>query len=263
MQRMNLSKYFRSYRFPGRPAAGPYSVRSIQRFRAAATRAQPRRRYYPAARIQRAMGMPSRVEVKSFDVTPANADVPLPGGAVGAEPAAFAGLCELNCVQAGNAFYQRIGTKINVKSVMCRFQFVNSIVTATGAFSELPAVLRYMVVYDRQTNAAFPAMTDILQNNDTGAVTLGSSVNITNRDRFVVLRDKQVELDYANQQSCWITEYIKCPSLDVQFKSSTDTIGDITTGAIYLMVFGVYQHGPSMTSAQIQNIQARVRYFDI
>lgn len=263
MQRMNLSKYFRSYRFPGRPTAGPYSVRSTQRYRAASARAQPRRRYYQGARILRAMGSSSRVEVKSFDVTPGNTAIPVPGGVTGAEPAAFAGLCELNCVQAGNAFYQRIGTKINVKSVMLRFQFLNSIVTATGAFSELPAVLRYMVIYDRQTNGAFPAMTDILQNNDTGAVTLGSSVNITNRDRFVVLRDKQVELDYANQQGAWITEYIKCPSLDVQFKSSSDTIGDITTGAIYLMVFGTYQDGPAFTGAQIQSIQSRVRYYDI
>lgn len=262
MQRSRYGPYgtiaMRRWRAIGSRPKGIYRATTTRRYR------YPNRRQYynQGARIQRAIGSQGVQEIKSFDCTPIDFDVTGVMGVAGAEPAAMAGMCEINDVQAGNTFYQRIGTKICVKSILCRFRVFNSHVTATGAWTDEAGLVRYMIIYDRQTNAAFPAITDILQDNDTGAATQGSSINIANRDRFMVLRDKQVELDSGGQNSVWINEYIKCPNLDVQFKASAGTIGDITTGAIYLLIFGYLPLGATLTTGQAVNLVTRIRYRD-
>jgi len=204
-----------------------------------------------------------RAEIKSFDLTPADAELVRVLSVAGTEPAAFAtGMTEINDVQAGNAFYQRIGTKINIRSIMMRFKLTNTTVQATGLFTDQPAHVRYMLVYDRQPNGAFPAITDILQNNDSGAVTHGSSINIANRDRFSVLLDRNISLSEADSQTRWVSEYIVCPNLQTQFRSSAATIGDITTGSILFICFGNIQLGPAFDAGQIQSLQFRIRYAD-
>lgn len=243
--------------------------RAIRRYAPPTPRARilagPRfQRAYSSARgagfFPRGMAKP---EIKSFDLTPENSEIVRVASVAGTEPAAFAtGMTEINDVQAGNAFYQRIGTKINVRSIMMRFRLTNSTETAGGAWSTQPAHIRYMMVYDRQPNGTFPAITDVLQNNDAGVVTHGSSVNIANRDRFAVLLDRNIELSEGESHARWVSEYISCPNLQTQFRSSAGTIGDITTGSLLFICFGIIQLGPAFDAGQIQNAQFRIRYAD-
>jgi len=63
---------------------------------------------------------PSSQEVKTFDcmVTPPAANLPLVAAAASGEPgAAFVGITEINDVRQGAAFYNRIGSKIVIRSV--------------------------------------------------------------------------------------------------------------------------------------------------
>lgn len=243
--------------------------RAIRRYAAPAPRARilagPRfQRAYSSARgagyFPRGMAKP---EIKSFDLTPENSIMVGVGAVAGTEPAAFAtGMTEINDIQAGNAFYQRIGTKINIRSIMMRFEVANSKLVSDSTWATEPALIRYMMIYDRQPNGAFPAITDVLQNNDAGVVTHGSSVNIANRDRFAVLLDRNCQLSDGESQTKWISEYISCPNLQTQFRSSAATIGDITTGSLLFIIFAIIQDGPAWDVGQCTHCQFRIRYSD-
>lgn len=215
---------------------------------------------YSVGRNQMARG-----EVKFFDCAiasplPADFGLPLPNGVVGAEPAAyFKGMTEVNCVPQGATSYNRIGTKILIKSIDFRAAF--RWYGQTDKEKTQVNVVRYMIVYDQQPNGAFPAITDIISHNIGTAPYFYSGVNMANRSRFTILRDRIVTLDPdASSGVVSVKEFIKT-KLETQFKSSTDTIGDITTGAIYFIAFDLYttslEHYISMTHATF-----RIRYFD-
>lgn len=227
----------------------------IQRYRSQNVRMQG-----PPARLPVTLrAMTSRTEVKSFDVVVADSTALHGiGTSTSAEPTtAFAGITELNCVRLGSAYYNRIGSKIKVKSIRVAFDLQGN-----SDASPFANTVRYMLIYDRQPNGAFPAMTDILGINDSGLATNTpyASINIANRSRFSVIRDKVVEIDTARQMIVHVDEF--CPyAADVEFKTNAGNIGDISTGAIYLVCFvgGVI---PSTPYPIITNINARLRYFD-
>lgn len=212
---------------------------------------------YAVGRSQLARG-----EVKFFDVNvtaPANGTFGLfvpSAPPTGAEPVAnFAGITELNCVSQGATSYNRIGTKILVKSIDFRAVFS---LAGTGPTR---STFRYMIVYDRQPNGAFPAFSDILSANISTAPGMFTGVNMANRSRFLVLRDRVQTLDEdaGNGGSLNVKEFIKT-KLETQFRTNAGNIGDITTGAIYLIAFAITASAVSyitMTSAT-----SRIRYFD-
>ena len=91
----------------------------------------------------------------------------------------------LNAVQTGAAFYNRVGARVEGKSLHIR-GYIRNISTSTT-----DDVGRLLVVYDRQPNGAFPNITDVIQARDqTGATsnTGVSPVNLDQRDRIVILR---------------------------------------------------------------------------
>jgi len=205
-------------------------------------------------------GQMGRGEVKFFDCSPyspasATFGLFVQTAATGAEPAVpFTGITEVNCVEQGATSYNRIGTKILIKSIDFRASF-NMLGTAPVNNS-----LRYMIVYDHQPNGAFPLIGDILSRNIATAPNFFTGVNMANRSRFVVLRDRIVALDPEGTGTVNVKEFIKT-KLETQFRSSTSTIGDITTGAIYLVCFcliaGTAASYITMTAATF-----RLRYFD-
>jgi len=216
--------------------------------------------------IQRMRGIQSvpayntgtRGELKSWDTE--NGDWPL--GIVqdvagnGANSLA-AGLTCLNIITQGSAVNERVGNKINMTSIRARFNI------APGA---LPLAtdnsVRYMVVYDRQTNGAWPAIADILRTNGAGNPQHFTGVNIANRDRFAILREGTVDVDIGKSHVSTVDLYIKC-HLQTQYKASTvgnATIGDIATGAVYFIVFSMLIGGPNHPT--IYNFASRVRYVD-
>ena len=208
-------------------------------------------------------GQMARGEVKFFDLTIANPVTSGPYGLQqtsappsGAEPStAFAGITELNCVEQGATAYNRIGTKILIKSIM--FQACFS-VAGSAAGNDL---VRYMLVYDHQPNGAFPTFSTILSANIGTAPNFYGSINMSNRSRFIILRDRiqAIDPDGGNGGMISVKEFVKC-KLETQFKSSTPSIGDITTGAIYLVAFAL--SSSAITYVQMSSGSCRIRFFD-
>ena len=101
----------------------------------------------------------------------------------------------LNPVQQGTGFYQRVGSRMVMKSLHLRgtIDIVNTTTTLNQA-------LRLIVFYDRSANGAAPTIQNVIQSRDqAGAATTSifSEINLDNRDRFVILRDIQISSPYS------------------------------------------------------------------
>lgn len=176
----------------------------------------------------------------------------------------------LNGIQTGAAFYNRVGSRVEMKNLHLR-GYIQSAATS------VTTNLRMLVVYDRQPTGALPVVSDILQSRDqTGATATNgdSEINLDNRDRFIILRDKQYYAppctntagvltngpSFPSTDQEWdINEFIKLKGLGVHFKSSSSptTVADIATGAVYVMFV-------STTSDSCWNVNLlwRTRFYD-
>jgi len=214
----------------------------------------------PAAGIQRLYGRPSTQEIKFFDcpvTAPSGATFGLPAYTKppsGGEPGvAFTGITELNCIPQGATSYNRIGTKIVIKSI----KFDTTFMLAGTAPSS--ATVRWMLVYDRQPNGAFPAFSSLLSSNISTVPGMYTGVNMANRSRFLVLRDQVVALDNTQRQIYHASAYIRT-TLETQYSGTTSTIGDITTGAVYLVAF--VNGADAANYVAMVATTSRIRYID-
>ena len=153
----------------------------------------------------------------------------------------------LNGCIAGSQNYNRIGRKINNRSIQVR-GWINSVTTGAAADDQL---CRMLIVYDKQSNGAAPTWANVIQSQDiTGATSSTSSdmVNLDNRDRFIVLRDRCYAMSFQSSTAtqavqgshtvCMVEEYFKI-NLETIFNAGTaGTVGDITTGAIHVFFCG-------------------------
>lgn len=179
----------------------------------------------------------------------------------------------LSLIQTGSSFFNRIGRRIEMKNVR-----------VSGSLQPLRTVanqdyLRLMIIYDRQTNGALPALADILQTtSQTGANsnTALSGVNLNNRDRFVILRDLRIAPPSQTDTAGVITNlgpidpittltnidlFVRLKGLICQYKadSSPAVIGDIATGGLFLVTFGLLAPGAEGWQAALE---IRLRFFD-
>lgn len=167
----------------------------------------------------------------------------------------------VNLVQAGSSFFNRVGRKIEMKSLHIH----GKILPAVGAAANLNAqslntaeYSRIIVFYDRQVNGAVPAYTDILQNTDQAGnptTSAYSDINLNNRERFVILMDERRFLpavppagtttipafgsnEAATDGSLHFNRFIKLKGLLTHFKadSSPAVIGDIATGGLFVAI---------------------------
>jgi len=215
-----------------------------------------RARYYkPMGRFR------APTEVKSFDLPfdlAALSNGTMVGEAnvagVGGDNGFDTGMSCLNLVQAGSAFYQRIGSKINIKSIEV------SGVIEQGATAGYMAKLRYLIVYDRQSNGAYPTLQNILQDND-GNLTFNSGVNMQNRARFSIIRDKRFVIDSGAGLQKQIHEYCK-GRWESDYGTTTGLIGDVRSGALYFIAFGQgFGAGGGDASIPVA-LKSRIRYYD-
>jgi len=158
----------------------------------------------------------------------------------------------VNLPVEGSSFYNRIGRKITMKSLHIRGYIYP---TLTNTTEHGPQYCRFVVIYDAQPNGAVPAIADIfLDYNAAGSTFTGalSGLNMNNRDRFTVLRDRKILLpsigiagaasanpSYSvdpvlKETQLNLEEFIKLKDLTTQFKASAGAIGDIATGALYV-----------------------------
>lgn len=126
----------------------------------------------------------------------------------------------LNGLSLGSDYNARIGRKIIMKKIMCRWSGVG-----TAGF---PGNVRILVVYDKQANGAACANTDVLV-----SATFNAFNNLNNRDRFITLMDEITPTISTSDEAAAgiITRKI---SLETIFNSgNTGNVGDIQTGSIF------------------------------
>lgn len=159
----------------------------------------------------------------------------------------------LNLIAVGSSMFNRIGRKIEMKSVRIAGFLYPLPVTRSNPVIDYA---RIMVIYDRQTNGAYPAMADILQDTEaSGANTTDSlsGLNMDNRERFVTIVDVRMTIPQATNTAgaitnafptdmaypCRFDEFRKLKGLTTHYKadSSPPVIGDISTGALYVLSF--------------------------
>jgi len=168
-------------------------------------------------------------------------------------PVAVAGATVLlNGVAQGSDYTNRIGRKTVMKSILFRANIYPKVDTA----SPVGATIRIMLVYDKQTNGALAAVTDILN-----AATYLQPTNLNNRDRFKILMDKFVTTNanttaggnqtVAGGGTRLVKKYIRCEH-DVIFGGTGATVGDIQSGSLFMVTIS-----SSATYALDYNVRTR------
>lgn len=141
----------------------------------------------------------------------------------------------LNGIATGTDFTNRIGRKVNIKSLYIKGWLANTGTTTVNT------MCRLVVVYDSQSNGAAPAITDVFK-----AANGTSHLNLDNRDRFKVLYDKHYALAavnntatqaYAGSPTVYPVKLFRKLNLEEQFNGIAATVGSISTGAIYMLTF--------------------------
>jgi len=157
----------------------------------------------------------------------------------------------INGVAQGTDFTQRVGRKFQMKSILIRM------VAYFGSTSILPSVFRWMVVYDKQTNAAAPAVTDILD-----AATVTSNANLSNRERFVVIYDKihVIGATAANDNSMKYIKKYKRIFMETTNGGTANTVGSIQTGGLFFVTVGDRVAGT--TAGRFESGSIRIRFTD-
>lgn len=179
----------------------------------------------------------------------------------------------LNLIRAGASFFNRIGRRVELKSLMIK---TNIVPLRTAAVQDY---LRMAIIYDRQTNGANPTLQDIFQTTDqAGANTLSvfSDINLNNRDRFHIFFDKRIVLPSLNVAAGVITQlgpadpiqpwvnvfkFIKLKGEVTQFKadSAPAVVGDIATGGLFFVSYGSQA---AAAEGWQGNVETRLRYND-
>lgn len=162
----------------------------------------------------------------------------------------------LNGVALGTDYTSRIGRKTRNASL-----YIRGIITPYDANSG-PTLARIIVVYDKQTDGAAPAVGDILN-----AVNSLAQLNLDNRDRFVVLVDKIYAVGevsnvatqtFAGAPTVHPVKIYRKIGMDTIFKNTGLASADISTGGIYMVTVGSQ---PSATAALL-TCSTRVRFTD-
>lgn len=184
-------------------------------------------------------------EKKVIDVDPANYAFDTTGS-----------VTLLNGVATGTDFTDRIGRKIVLKSMYLRgiLKPVDNNVGNT--------LCRLIIVYDMQTNGAAPAITDVLKSASPSA-----QLNMNNRDRFKILVDRAYALggvsdattqSFSSGKNVYsIKKYKKC-NLETLYNGTTNAVGSIATGSIYMITIGDQVAGNGGQG----NISSRIRFVD-
>lgn len=159
----------------------------------------------------------------------------------------------LNGIARGDSISERIGRKVQMRSVHIRGHMQSTTTTGTAQMG------RVLLVYDRQTNGAVPGITDVLD-----AIGSTSHRNLSTTMRFRVLMDRLYPLPDqtgdGEHLQLPVNEYMKI-NLPVHFNNGdAGTVADITTGGLYLITLGDNAAG---VTAGTFAVKTRVRYTDV
>lgn len=172
----------------------------------------------------------------------------------------------LNLVRVGPSYTNRVGRTIHLKSICLYGTIYFSGSDNTSDYG------RILLVYDRQTNGALPAITDILGTHAQDGTTTTSNYsmqNLNNKDRFIILHDQRLFLPSTTTGVALDTDPVSVTfniwmepelrGLTTQYKSDSSpaVISDIATGSLLAVV---YSGVASVTYTAI--LQARLKFKD-
>lgn len=160
----------------------------------------------------------------------------------------------MNGLAPGSDIGQRIGREVTMRSIEIRF-------CARNMVSDTTQQIRWLVVYDRQTNAAGCTLGQVLQTANNVQEVMTSPRNLENRSRFKILHDESTSAPGSatgNGVSTIERHWYRKLRHPVTFNSGTAaTVADINTGSLYLFVAtGLASDGFSL------QWYTRVRYED-
>lgn len=250
-------------------------MRTSRRRKSRSYRRRIRRRRTRAPRRTGGWRNPLRHELKYLDT---NVDAKQLGNGTGPNILAttvggngtYAGC--INAPKQGAGADERIGRQIMIRKILGRLIFVNSSEITDGAQTTWPTSFRFMLVYDMQANGV--ATFDNSQFwADTGTVTLTSLQNLNFRDRWKILMDKHwtigaptsaVSAIGGRTQQAKLYKFYKRVNLPVQFNAgNTPGPQDITTGAIWMLVYSDAGCDEPTTGSPMFYARVRVRYSDM
>jgi len=139
----------------------------------------------------------------------------------------------INGVAAGSTAITRIGRQCIWKQVIVSGKLAAVDDTIIGCRCDVA------VIWDKQPGAAVPAMTDFFVEAKAG-----SPMNLNYRERFVIIAHKTYTIGGLTAAAPAVTPTVHAVSINVRlnlrttFKGDANAIGDIATGAMYLVTLG-------------------------
>lgn len=145
------------------------------------------------------------------------------------------GFTLMNGLSLGTDISNRVGRKIQIKSILSRLTTfpLTTASTATGD------IARVIIFQDMQSNGAAPSNTDLLQ-----AASYASPLNLANRDRFKILMDKTFTTSATVYTTGTLTAgdprptfkkwYKKCNMETIFNANNNGNITDIASGSLYM-----------------------------
>lgn len=146
----------------------------------------------------------------------------------------------MNGIVSGANFFNRIGNKVSPESSDLDIVVSNNSTTATAW-----AMYRIALIWDKQPTGAVPNYSDMFQNIDSAgnATTTGyCGRNLQTTDRFITVSHYDgiaAPLNAASGEgnTRHFKFYKSLVGFQQQFKGTTAAIGDISTGAMYLVLY--------------------------
>jgi len=229
---MEFNKWFGGGNRFGRDMARANSVKFVGR---GGWKVTPRYKHVGNSALRRYAHRIPRPELKAFDSSYQNTGFLTAGSTA-----------TINLPVAGTELYNRVGRHTYNKTLLFR-GIINNTATA------VQDTARIVIYYDRQPNGASAPLAAVLQDsNPASATSAYSNINLTNRDRFTILADIQLDLPAVVntggvltngpvmqdpiRQTFNIKQFIKLKNVDTTYNTANaGNVGDITTGAINIL----------------------------
>jgi len=199
-------------------------------------------------------------ELKAYDITPFKFDVKVnPGGTE---------MPILMLPAQGADFTNRIGrktttTKLYIRGMIGVKRVMETADPSTWGRAQL---LRMIVFVDWQPNGARPLGSDLLVANGDGEISSESQINLNNRQRFKILKDKVWAFDPVTTSDTFNRtvapiKVFKKVQVETIYGTSTPAVADIQSGAIYCLFVGS-EDGTTGRGIGQARITCRARFID-
>jgi len=187
------------------------------------------------------------VELKSIDIGGSSSEIDNAGVYI-----------LLNGLSMGTGMADRTGRILYMKSMEIRGFWTGGSAQAAGR-----GICRMILIYDRQTNAAEPALDDVIYPAEVEGLR-----NLANRARFKIIKDETWQVCRSTQTDeifdqapfHWYVQLPKNCQKTVYNAGDAGTVADIETGALYLYLITDTPAGTDTEAMIDYNI--RVRFYD-